>query len=254
MRLRTLGCLSALLTLSLTAQSLTAQAETKTKPAKSGVTQSQEIAAGDLALGKTVPTTPTPTAAPPDTADNRYVYSPGLAAASEAPPKPVASPAPEPMPEADVRTDLPKRLPYREEQSMPGYVLQEHKRWWMVGVGGAMFALGYVVGLGVAGDRDFDNGLGFAAIPIAGPWVALAMHDDCTEDEAVISSSSDVSCNEESIQAGLVASGVMQTGGAALLALALGSTRQVWVREDLAVQVTPLVGRNANGLSLRGTF
>lgn len=256
MRLRTLGCLSALLTLTLTAQSSTAQAETKAKTAKSGVTQSQEVAAGDLALGKPVPTTPTPAAAPPDTADNRYVYSPSLAATPQTPPQPaaVAAPAPEPMPEADVKSDLPKRLPYRNELTMQGYVLGEQKRWWMVGVGGAVFAIGYVVALGVAGDNDFKNGLGFAAIPIAGPWVALAMHEPCDEEDFGAPSSSIVTCNDSAINSGMIGSGVLQAGGALVLALGLGSSRQVWIREDLAVQVTPVLGRNANGLSLSGTF
>lgn len=253
MRLHTLGCWFALVSLSWTAH-----AETKAKPAKAQVTQSEEIATDDLALGKTIASEPTSTPqAPVGESDNRYVYSPDLAASKAAPATPVAAPVaaptPEPMPE-DVPSALPKRLPYRNEPVMPGYVLEEQKRWWMVGVGGGLFIIGYVIGLGVAEDNDFNNGLGFAAIPIAGPWVSLAMHDRCSESEFASPSSSIVTCNDDAIQSGMIASGILQAGGLALLALGLGSTRQVWTREDLAIQVTPLVGRHGNGLSLRGAF
>jgi hypothetical protein len=142
--------------------------------------------------------------------------------------------APEPV-EGEV---LPKRLPYQGEAAMPGYVLEEQRRTWLLVVGGGLFGVGYVIGLGVAGDQNFSNGLGFAAIPVVGPWIALNAHEDvcCDTDE------------------GLAASGVIQDIGAILLGIGLASTRQVWMRSDLAWSVTPLVGQERNGLLLRGTF
>lgn len=212
---------------------------------KRSVTSDQEVRADDLALGK--PTTNT--LPPPSTPSNApQIVAPELAQSATVAPKQSARPTPpsvatsEPLVEPE---EGPKRLPYKGEAEMPGYQLEEQRRWWMIGLGGALFGVGYVAGIGVGADRDFRNGFGFTAIPIAGPWVALAMrNDECTPS---------LSCSNDSDDA-LAAAGVLQAIGGIGLAIGLVSTRQVWVRKDVAWTLAPLFGRQGTGLQVRGAF
>lgn len=141
----------------------------------------------------------------------------------------------------------PKRLPYNGEAEMPGYQRQEQRRWWMLGVGGALFGLGYLGSIAIGAEHDFRDGLGFAAIPLAGPWVASAMHDHRCEDGSF-------DCSRSSDDASLAATGVIQGVGGVLLAIGLATTRDVWVRDDIAWGLSPVVGNGRSGLQLNGAF
>lgn len=148
----------------------------------------------------------------------------------------------------DIRL-LPKRLPYKGEQAVDGYVLEERRRWWMIIAGGVLFGVGYAAAIVAGNDHGFDNGLGFSAIPVAGPWVALAMHDDHCIDDAT--------CSDEDTHADtqLAVGGLLQAAGAVLLPIGLFSQQQVWLRKDLAVSVSPTrIGRSGYGAVLHGSF
>jgi hypothetical protein len=219
----------------------------------------EEVRADDLALSQRAlaqPTTPPP--AKPQTAavapsndvrGSRPIVAPELAQSATIQ-RQSSTPVPAQLPASTERTEAdpdaaPKRLPYNGEAEMPGYKLQEKRRWWMIGFGGALFGLGYIGGIAVGADHDFRNGLGFTAIPLAGPWVALGMQDDECEVTFECSGASDES---------LAAVGIVQDIGGVLLAIGLASTREVWVRNDVAWTVRPLVGRERSGLQLSGTF
>lgn len=252
MRLPRLGCLCAAF---LTATTLThAQAPTTPDPTGTSDVPSGEVRVDDLALGKPVaptaaevPAPGNPSSTAPQVVAPEFAQS-ASAAVTPAAVTPVAVTAPEPA-EPDMVTSSdsrPKRLPYNGEAAMPGYELQEQRRWWMVAAGGAMFGIGYLASLAVAADAEFDNGLGYTAVPVVGPWVALGMHDDSCPADAFDCRNLD----EES----LIATGLVQDIGAIVLAIALANSREVWVRSDAAWTVSPLVGRTRSGLQVSGSF
>lgn len=220
----------------------------------------KEVAADEFALGKPAPApqgsaatapnggTPSPQIVAPDLAQSAPI-APGASQPNESKASsPTAPPnrgtAAEDAAETWAAPDQPSRLPFKGEVTMPGYVLREQPRWWMVALGGALFGLGYVGGVGIAADGDFGDGLGYAAIPVAGPWVALAMHDGACDD---------ISCESDNDEA-LAAVGVVQDIGALLLAIGLSTSRQVWIRQDLAWTVAPLLGKTRSGVVLSGEF
>jgi hypothetical protein len=94
---------------------------------------------------------------------------------------------------------------------------------------GVAWALG-IVGTLIA-DADGDL-VGYAAIPLAGPWIMLA--DERTEDYA----------------AALIVAGVLQAAGATMTVLGLTIRREVPVSVGASVVVTPTPG----GVSIEGTF
>lgn len=227
--------------------SLVAPSRVHAAPAASTETSSNDVTSDDLALGQPLKpaATPAPDSRPARTQTSPStttptVVSPALASTALVADRTGTTSV------VDIRL-LPKRLPYRGEQAMDGYVLEERPRWWMIISGGVLFATGYVIGIAAANERDFSDGMGFSAIPIAGPWISLAMVEDCSDD---------ISCSdEESIRAQLLVSGVFQLAGAVLLPIGLSTTRQAWVRKDLAVSFGPArVGRSGYGAVFSGTF
>lgn len=225
--------------------------------AKEAEKKGEEVNASDLALGQPAPSEPaqapaspqaTATASPPTVAPQaqaapvQTVASPTLASTA------VIANGVQTTAVVDIRL-LPKQLPYRGEQTMDGYVLDERRRWWMIITGGALFGLGYIAALAGGSEHDFDHGFGFMAIPVAGPWVTMATHDEVCADDG------EVCFEDNSEDAQLAAVGILQVAGAVLLPIGLMSTKQVWLRKDLAVGFMPTrVGRNGYGAVLQGTF
>jgi hypothetical protein len=150
---------------------------------------------------------------------------------------------------ADIRL-LPRRLPYRGEKAIDGYVLDERRRWWMIIAGGALFGIGYAAAIVTGNENDFKSGMGFTAIPVAGPFIAMAAFDGGCDDAV-----QNTSCVDEDAKAQLALAGILQIAGAVLLPIGVFSTKQMWLREDLSVAVSPTrVGRTGYGAVLTGTF
>lgn len=240
------GLFVALLTMSAAADAEPSAQETRTSAGQTRP-EGHEVRADDLALGKPAEPPAEASAPPNDSSAPPLIVAPELSQSAT-----VSRPSPPvPAPEASSAEDVaageseagPKQLPYQGEESMPGYELKEQRRTWMVAVGGGLFGIGYAIGIGVAADKGFENGLGFTAIPVVGPWVAMNAHDDVCP--------GDSSCDPDEPLAG---AGVLQGIGAVLLGIGLSATRQVWVRNDLAWSVTPLPGHGRSGLQLSGTF
>lgn len=123
--------------------------------------------------------------------------------------------------------ELPKHRPYRGEEELDGYVLQERWRKGLVIPGVALIGAAYFSGLAVASFDDFDNQKGFLALPVAGPWLTLLTRDDdCTSDV----------CGPRRL---LTASGVIQAVGLGMTIVGATWQKRLWVREDLAVQLAP---------------
>lgn len=197
------------------------------KPADAAATPSNDVEGG-------------PQIVAPELAQSAVVKQPAMATSATSVELSASNEPTEAVPDAS-----PKRLPYNGEAEMPGYQRQEQRRWWMIGLGGALFGLGYIGGIAVGAEQNFRDGLGFTAIPLAGPWVAFGMHDEECDANFECSGVSDDS---------LAAAGVVQDIGGVLLAIGLASTREVWVRNDVAWTVRPLVARGKSGLQLSGTF
>lgn len=243
-----------------TAVSAVAQTESPSAAASVSSTEPGEpIAAPDLALPNPEgadPSSPAAEPAMPPTAQaqpsppaNDTGVQTRMVAAPDALPRTVAAPGiAQPTVEVPLSV-LPKRRPYNGETTMSGYVLTERYRWWMVIGGGALFAVGYIGALSEGSAEDFHDGLGFTVIPVAGPWIALGVHDQHCETEFV------GGCVESDVEAHLIGLGILQAVGAVLLPAGLLAPYKVWLREDLAVSVTPSsVGATGQGLMLRGTF
>jgi hypothetical protein len=234
------------------------------------VPASAPVESADLALGSESTTTagaptPTTTVAPPPAQPAPATPAPGTAPSNSSEtmvttrmvtrpdglPPMVAAPALEQRTvEVELRL-LPKRVPYEGESAMDGYVLTERYRWWMIFGGGALFAIGYVGAMATASEHGFHDGLGFTAIPVAGPWLALGLHDEHCE----VGASGDFCRTDPDLKINLTTLGIIQTIGAVLLPVGLLSPYKVWLREDLAFTVTPApVGIAGQGLQLNGTF
>lgn len=188
------------------------------------------VAIDELALGKTVTGGQEPASASGQTTPAKVEQS--------------TPPSSEPG-VAEPLSSLPKQLPYKNEPEMPGYKLRERYRWWMIGTGAGAFVSGYILALAMGSDVGFEDGFEFTPAPLTGPWLTLAANDDecggggCPADTGSV----------------LVASGILQDVGAILLTLAFVSPRTVWIREDLAVTVSPLTTQAGGaGLQARGTF
>ena len=174
-------------------------------------------------------------------------------AASPAQPTPAPAPAPMPAPPAAAPAPppvslhyLPKTRPYRDDAPPPEhYVLSEEPRKGFV-IGGVV-AIGapYITGLIIAGvGMDFPNKSGFLAVPVAGPWITLALRDSCDE-----SAELDFECADDDLaRRALMFDGIVQGLGAAALVTGLTWTRSVWLREDLADNIDFVPGLNVVGL------
>jgi hypothetical protein len=254
---------SFLCMVSTTAASTVAQTEaTGVHPGVSSTHPGEPIAAPDLALpnadlppsasSSAQPSaTPQPLtqAQPPTTSNSRGVRTRMVTAPGALPPTVSAPGIAQPTVEVPL-SSLPKRRPFNGEPSMSGYVLTERYRWWMVVTGGVLFAVGYVGALSEVSDHGFHDGLGFTVIPVAGPWIALGVHDEHCERGFVVGG-----CVESDLKPHLVGYGVLQAVGAILLPAGLLAPYKVWQREDLAMSVSPsAVGVTGQGLLLRGTF
>lgn len=247
-----------------------AQPNQAVPPTQTTVLDAQTVESPDLALGSESTARGTAPAAAPPVAPPPAQVAPAPTSADTVPANPtetmvttrmVARPDLQPSmvtaPGIEQRTVevelrlLPKRLPYEGEGVMDGYVLTERPRWWMIIGGGALFAIGYVGGMVAASEHGFHDGLGFTAIPVAGPWLAIGLHGEHCEPGA-----SGTTCSvDRDLKKDLAALGIVQTIGAVLLPVGLLSPYKVWVREDLAFTVAPAsVGIAGHGLQIRGTF
>jgi hypothetical protein len=257
MRLDRITSISCLM-LATAASAVAQTGATSAAPSVSSTEPGEPIAAPDLALPNAEGAEPvSPTAEPvpgtvqtqPSTRSDAAGVNTRMVAAPDALPRTVVAPGiAQPTVEVPLSV-LPKRRPYNGETTMSGYVLKERYRWWMVIGGGALFAVGYIGALSEGSADDFHDGLGFTAIPVAGPWIALGIHDEHCEGDFV------GGCVESDIEPRLVGLGILQAVGAVLLPAGLLAPYKIWLREDLAVSVTPSsVGANGQGLLLRGTF
>lgn len=145
----------------------------------------------------------------------------------------------------------------------PGYVEDSRANSGLVWGGGITLATSYALGIGFGASRGFDQGLGWVALPLFGPFIAAGQRDlSCT---ITVSTASAEECQRKTVDeaktlAVLAGVGVAELVGGALLTFGLLDRTRLWVRSDLKeVAIAPYVlpgGRSGSGggLELRGAF
>lgn len=125
-------------------------------------------------------------------------------------------------------------------------------------IGGIALGLPYATGLGIAAAEDFDNGSGWLAAPVAGPWLALSgRRDPCetVKDDTEMSSDVGKCVAEPMVRGMLVLDGVLQAAGAVLLIVGASSSETRIVRKEAQLVASPSpVGRDGYGLAMAGRF
>ncbi len=169
-----------------------------------------------------------------------------------------------PRAQAQAYVLAPPVLPYHEGAAPPsGYVLNSHRNKGLMTGGGLTWGGAYAAGLVYAMGKSFDNGTGWLAAPLVGPWAAIGGRDfKCKSSNNVtqkeIDKCVDGALNEVTSITFLAMMGLVQAVGATLFFVGVGDTTREWVRADLAkVQVSAdagPVGDSAYGLNLSGRF
>ncbi len=160
---------------------------------------------------------------------------------------------------------LPPLLPYRKGLPVPpGYrVVQRSATGLMLG-GGLTFLAAYAAGLGLAASQSFENGTGYAAIPVAGPWAAIGGRTfKCNAPvttntvqalQKAINNCVGTAFDEVTAVVFLTADGLVQATGAAIFFIGLASGHDELVREDLPKTAVTFFPEGGMGLSVAGSF
>jgi hypothetical protein len=140
---------------------------------------------------------------------------------------------------------LPKELPYNEGQPVPwGYKVVPHARKGLVIWGVVLLAAGWSIDLIYAQGEGFRNESAWLALPIAGPFIAVAAaKSNCG------SGSSDCTITRDD-RAPLALTGVLQVAGAGMAALGIGLKTKSLIRTDLA-RATVVPGPIGTGYGAR---
>ena len=150
----------------------------------------------------------------------------------------------------------PPLLPaYGKEPPPPGYIERTRVNTPLVVSGAVTFSVTYIASLAIAGRQKFKNGTGALAVPLLGPWLAIAgrnINCDITVDETTgvdgidedIEESTDDAAKCFAKEAGTIAvmtgMGIGQIIGASLLLAGILDRRHYYLRADLGpVSFTP---------------
>jgi hypothetical protein len=133
----------------------------------------------------------------------------------------------------------------------PGYHVETGPIRGLYITGGAILGAGYVAGL-VTGFVKGDSGGGYAAIPVAGPFIAGAvLKTSCQGGFECIG----VTLDDAFFKGLLYGFGVVQAAGTVLLVTGVSVHRTRLVRDrTVSLVPVPLAARNGAGLGLQGTF
>ena len=133
---------------------------------------------------------------------------------------------------------------YGDYPAPPGYELVSRPNTGLIVGGLALFGASYAGGLIYAGANGFDQGLGWTAVPLVGPWIAVASHDfSCTidadpfdplENQRAAEECQQQAVTDATVVASLAAVGFGQLVGATLTVVGIVDTSEMWVRSDLA--------------------
>jgi hypothetical protein len=119
----------------------------------------------------------------------------------------------------------------------------------------------YSIAIGLAAAQDFDNGAGWLAVPLLGPWATIGARGfSCKKDKIEGRSVPSPACVEDAFDevtfiAAITADGLVQATGAALMFAGLASSKQVLVRHEASdLQIVPELSQGRLGLRVGGAF
>jgi hypothetical protein len=175
-------------------------------------------------------------------------------------------PRPTPGPIDDLRLPVPGRraaapdapplLPYREGLPVPnGYAVVDRPATGLVAAGLVGLGITYAAAVLVAASQGFENGTGLLAVPVIGPYAAIATREyDCEVD--TVSAAKSCTADETQIVTLMAVDGLAQTAAVLVAVAGLVSTKKELVRSDLLeVTVTPPVSARAGwNFGVRGAF
>jgi hypothetical protein len=137
-----------------------------------------------------------------------------------------------------------------------GYRLRDEPRRGLVTGGYLLVGIPYGIGVAVALGADFENGTEWLTVPFVGPWLTLGQREypGCRH-RADSSDRDSLACLAEIFAVmGLVADGVIQAGGGAMLLVGYLATKKKLVRNDLALTITPRRIGTGFGIGANGSF
>jgi hypothetical protein len=192
---------------------------------------------------------PTPVAAP--------VYP------SPVPPVPVATPVAGATPAAPADADpRPPILPYRDGYPVPpGYEIVKRPATGLLAGGLVGLGIAYAGGVVFAAVNGFENGTGWLAVPIVGPWGAIGgrNYETCrTRTVAEAKACVRNAVKEVQVITFFAVDGIGQLAGGLVTLAGLVSSKEELVRSDLVekvqVSVLPPVRGNPWTVSVSGQF
>jgi hypothetical protein len=162
-------------------------------------------------------------------------------------------------------SNLPPLLPYRKGLPVPpGYRVVERSATGLKIGGGLTFLGAYAAALGLAATQSFENGTGYTAIPIVGPWAAIGGRtfrcnapvttNTVAALQRAINKCVGTAFDEVVTVVFLTADGLIQATGATLFFIGLGSGYLELVREDLPQTAVHVLPEGGFGLTIRGDF
>ena len=131
--------------------------------------------------------------------------------------------------------------------------------------GGLTFLAAYLGSLGLAAGQGFGNGMGYTAIPVAGPWAAIGartfsckvpinVNVDGVTVQRELNKCVGQAFDEVTTVVFLTADGLVQATGAVLFFVGLGSGYQELVRDDLPKTAVTFFPEGGAALSVSGKF
>jgi hypothetical protein len=159
---------------------------------------------------------------------------------------------------------LPPLLPYRKGLPVPdGYRVVRRSATGLLVGGGLTFVAAYGAGLALAAGESFENGSGYLAIPVIGPWAAIGGRSfKCIAPVATTAQAAQKATNkcvaaafdEVTTVVFLTADGLIQATGAVLFLVGLGSGYEELVREDLPKTAVTVLPEGGMAFSVSGAF
>lgn len=147
----------------------------------------------------------------------------------------------------------------------PGYRVVDRSASGLTIGGGLTFLAAYAAGLGLAATQSFENGSGYTAIPVVGPWGAiggrsfkcktsLPPNPTSLQVKKAINTCVASGFDEVTTVVFLTADGLVQATGAILFFVGLASGYQELVRADLPKAAVNVLPEGGAALSVSGTF
>jgi hypothetical protein len=139
----------------------------------------------------------------------------------------------------------------------PGYTLENRPATGLIAGGLVTFAVAYAAAIVIGAGQDFENGTGWLAAPIVGPWGAIGARTfKCTVPLEQSRKCVNQAFDEVETLVFMTADGMIQATGATLFFVGLASGRQELVRQDLKkITVAPRrIGDDGFGLGVQGVF